>query len=562
MSKRQVNRVKRTFIPIVTLLALTVSGCSDGSGGDDAVPKQPAGNAAEKPDPYGKYSEPVTVNLGYYTPAENKWPEGSKDTLTDNHYTKLIEEKFNIKINHAFEAPQSGYDQKVSLLVSSNDIPDFLFVSQSDYNLLVESDMLEDLTQVYDHYASPLLKKVISGYGPDFIKKVTYKNKLYGIPSTVPAHDNDNMVWIRTDWLKQVGINLPKVITLNDLEKVARAFIEQDPDGNGKKDTYGIQGTSTFVTGTTNYNSFDGVFTALKSFPKIWVKDSGGNIVYGSTMPETKQALAKLREWYAQGLIDKEFGTIKPDQVAKDISAGKAGITTGYTWAPAKSLADSVKNDPKAEWDSFILAASDGKWYNRQPNPMGRILVVKKGAKNPEAIVKLINWFTDMDNMAPGYPKLYSDSPGTNWQVRPIQRTFRVKSTVYDRFQRLQDAASGKLKREELPESDIKLFDQYQKGMGALKASPSDWAYILYQFNAGKNVLNPINTEVYSEFYGITKSMEMKWANLAKLEDEAFLRIIVGDKPLDYFETFVSEWKKQGGDDVTKEVQKEVERLK
>ncbi|WP_028548155.1 extracellular solute-binding protein [Paenibacillus sp. UNC451MF] len=562
MSRIQVNRAAKAFVPIVTLLALTVSGCTGGSGGDSAVSQQQTGNTSEKPDPYGKYSQPVTVNLGYYTPAENKWPEGSKDTLTDNRYTQLIEEKFNIKINHAFETPQSGYDQKVSLLVSSNDIPDFLFVSQSDFNLLVESDMLEDLTKAYQDYASPLLKQVMSGFGPDFIKKVTYKNKLYGIPSTAPAHDNDNIVWIRTDWLKQVGINLPKVISVDDLEKVARAFIEQDPDKNGKKDTYGIQGTSTFVTGTTNYNSFDGVFTAFKSFPKIWLKDSSGKIVYGSTLPETKQALGKLREWYAAGLIDKEFGTIKTDQVAKDISAGKAGISTGYTWAPAKSLADSVKNDPKAEWDLFILAASDGKWYNRQPNPMGRIMVVKKGVKNPEAIIKMINLFTDMDNMAPNYPKLYSESPGTNWQIRPIQRTYRVKSTVYDRFQRFQDAVAGKLKREELPESDIKLFDQYQKGMDALKASPSDWAYILYQFNGGKSVLNPINTEVYSEFYGITKSMEMKWTNLAKLEDESFLRIIVGDKPLDYFDTFVTEWKKQGGDDVTKEVQAEVDRTK
>ncbi|MCS7463792.1 extracellular solute-binding protein [Paenibacillus doosanensis] len=556
---QRMTRMTKTLVPIVTLLALTVSGCS---GGEADVSQPQTGDAGEKPDPYGKYSEPVTVNLGYYTPAENKWPEGSKDTLTDNRYTQMIEEKFNIKINHAFEAPQSGYDQKVSLLVSSNDIPDFLFVSESDFNLLVESDMVEDLTKAYEDYASPLLKNVISGFGPDFVKKVTYKDKLYGIPSTVPAHDNDNIVWIRTDWLKKVGIELPKVITTDDLEKVARAFIEQDPDGNGKKDTYGLQGTSTFVTGTTNYNSFDGIFTAFKSFPKIWVKDANGKIVYGSTLPETKQALGKLRDWYAAGLIDKEFGTIKPDQVAKDISAGKAGISTGYTWAPAKSLADSVKNDPKAEWDSFILAAPDGKWYNRQPNPMGRIMVVKKGAQHPEAIIKLINWFTDMDNMAPGYPKVYSESPGTNWQVRPIQRTFRVKSTVYDRFQRLQDAASGKLKREELPESDMKLFDQYQKGMGALKASPSDWAYILYQFNGGKSVLNPINTEVYSEFYGITKSMEMKWTNLSKLEDESFLRIIVGDKPLDYFDTFVSEWKKQGGGDVTKEVQAEVDRMK
>ncbi|GIP34662.1 extracellular solute-binding protein [Paenibacillus sp. J2TS4] len=550
---------KHALVPATVILALTATACT---GGNNAKPGgSPAGVTEAEGDPQGKYSEPVTVNLGFYTPAENQWPEGSNDTLTDNRYTRLIKERFNIDIKYAFEVPQSAYDQKVSLLVSSNDIPDFLFVNLSDFNILAESEMLEDLTEIYEKYASPLLKDVISGFGPDFIRKVTYKDKLYGIPSTVPAHDNDNIFWIRTDWLEKVGIELDKVITIDDLEKVARAFIEEDPDGNGQKDTYGIQSQAAFFTGTTGYNSLDGIFTAHKAFPKIWIKDDKGEIVYGSTRPEVKEALGKLQDWYAQGLIDREFGTLKSDQVAKDISAGKAGMATGYSWAPAKLLADSVKNDPTAEWDSFILAADDGKWYNRQPNPMGRIMVVKKGTRNPEAIVKLINLFTEMDNNIPGSPKSYHDSPSTNWQVRPVQRTFRVKSTVVDRFQRFQDAAAGKITKDDLPESDVNLFEQFQKGWEELKKDPAEWAYILYQFNGGATILNPANVEVYSEFYGLTKSMETRWANLTKLENEAFLRIIVGDKPLDYFDTFVEEWHRQGGDIVTKEVREEVARL-
>lgn len=551
--------LKQAWLPAVVVLALATTACS---GDNNAQTGEPSGGMQAETNPDGKYIEPVTVSLGYYTPAENQWPEGSNDTFTDNRYTRLIKERYNIEIKHAFEVPQSAYDQKVSLLVSSNDIPDFLFVNLSDFNILAESDMLEDLTDIYEKYASPLLKDVISEFGPDFIRKVTYDGKLYGIPSTVPAHDNDNIFWIRTDWLDKVGIKLDKVITIEDLEKVARAFIEEDPDGNGQKDTYGIQSQAAFVTGTTGYNSLDGIFTAHKAFPKIWIKDENGEVVYGSTRPEVKESLAKLRDWYAQGLIDREFGTLTSDQVAKDISAGKAGIATGYSWAPPKLLADSVKNDPAAEWDSFILAADDGKWYNRQPNPMGRIMVVKKGTGHPEAIIKLINLFTEMDNNIPGSPKPYHDSSSsTNWQVRPIQRTFRVKSTVVDRFRRFQDAAAGKITKDDLPESDVNLFEQYQKGWEELKKDPAQWAYILYQFNGGATVLNPVNVEVYSEFYGLTKSMETRWANLTKLENEAFLRIIVGDKPIDYFDTFVEEWHRQGGDIITKEVREEVARL-
>ncbi|SDD51692.1 putative aldouronate transport system substrate-binding protein [Paenibacillus sp. UNCCL117] len=545
---------------MAALLAFTTA-CSGSDSPEASSPEQKQ-TAHEEPGPFGKYKEPVTLNISYYNPGEVKWPQGSSDTLQENRFTKMFEEKLNIKFQHAFEVPQSGLEEKLNLLISSNDIPDFMFVTEGQFKILAESDMLEDMTKAYDSYASPLLKQVIDGFGPEMKKKVTYDGKLVGIPSTVPAHDNDGVVWIRKDWLKNVGIDLPEVIRLDDLEKVARAFIEQDPDQNGKKDTFGIQSTSTFVTSTIGYNTLDLIFTSYQSYPKTWRKDAGGQVVYGSILPETKTALGKLQQWYAEGLLDKEFGTVKPDQFAKDISAGKAGISMGYTWAPMKALADSVKNNPKADWGAYLLVSSDGKLHARQPNPMGKIMAVKKGAKHPEAIVKAINMVTEMDNNIPGAPKPYVDSPGTNWTVRPIQQTFRTKNTVYDRFQRFQDAASGKITREKLLESDVGIYDNYLKGMDTLKASPQDWAYVLYQFHGGKLVLRPEVVEEYSQYYGITKSMELKWANLTKLENESFIRIIVGDKPLDYFDTFVAEWKKQGGEDVTKEVVKEVERLK
>ncbi len=41
---------------------------------------------------------------------------------------------------------------------------------------------------------------------------------------------------------------------------------------------------------------------------------------------------------------------------------------------------------------------------------------------------------------------------------------------------------------------------------------------------------------------------------LVKLEDEAFLKIVTGQKNLNYFDEFVATWKKTGGSDITKEV--------
>lgn len=59
---------------------------------------------------------------------------------------------------------------------------------------------------------------------------------------------------------------------------------------------------------------------------------------------------------------------------------------------------------------------------------------------------------------------------------------------------------------------------------------------------------------VYSKIYNQTTTMEKKWANLKKLEDETFLKIIIGESSVDEFDKFVEQWKAEGGDEITKEV--------
>lgn len=59
---------------------------------------------------------------------------------------------------------------------------------------------------------------------------------------------------------------------------------------------------------------------------------------------------------------------------------------------------------------------------------------------------------------------------------------------------------------------------------------------------------------MFSVTYNQTPTMETKWANLKKLEDETVLKIILGQAPIDSFDKFVKDWKAQGGDEITAEV--------
>ena len=72
-------------------------------------------------------------------------------------------------------------------------------------------------------------------------------------------------------------------------------------------------------------------------------------------------------------------------------------------------------------------------------------------------------------------------------------------------------------------------------------------------------LVNEEYVPIYSSCDGRTKTMDSKWSNLTKLEEETFAKIITGKAGLEAFDSFVEEWKASGGDEITKEIQDEVD---
>lgn len=64
-------------------------------------------------------------------------------------------------------------------------------------------------------------------------------------------------------------------------------------------------------------------------------------------------------------------------------------------------------------------------------------------------------------------------------------------------------------------------------------------------------------TTVSNVLHGNTKkvSKEMIRKISEILNQEAYVAIVTGAQPIDYFDTFVSEWKRLGGDAIAQEVQ-------
>ena len=92
---------------------------------------------------------------------------------------------------------------------------------------------------------------------------------------------------------------------------------------------------------------------------------------------------------------------------------------------------------------------------------------------------------------------------------------------------------------------------------GALQKAPLLLSKKALPFRDRKNILNKY-IPVYNAYSGQIETMQAKWANLKKMEEETFAKIIMGKADISEFDTFVENWKNQGGDQILKEINEEL----
>lgn len=540
----------------VHLLAFTLLTCScTNSISNMSISSIPS---AEDDLAYGKYKEPITVNIGFKIPDE-KMVAG--ETNDNNPVSRYFESITNIKVVHTWEAKRDEvFKQKANLAIKSGDLPDAMVVDRDQFRKLIENDMVEDLTDVYNEYSSSLVKAMYDSTKGIALQDASSGGKLYGLPNVAIDADAPSLLWIRQDWLNKLNLQPPK--TFDDFEKIAQAFVSRDPNGDSKRNTVGLTGDKQVVYGQqkAGLNGFDSLFSAFHAFPKNWIKDSSGNVVYGSITPENKEALAKLADWYKRGLIDNQFVLYKETQ--EPIVANRTGMFFGPWWAPYWPLSDSVANDTKAEWRAFAAPLdADGKFVTHMAPTTDRFLVVRKGFKHPEAVVKLLNIFTRLerrqDPNLEEVKKLDEFSAQTGIQVRsyyPFDLLLDYADAITQRYVNVQKAMRGEIDPATFDPDTKQVYEQSIADKENPKKNMNDWESAkAYEYGGGVLYTTDM-IQVRGVFYGTTSTMETKWTTLQKLENETFLKIIVGDLPVSAFDDFIQQWKQLGGDRITEEV--------
>jgi putative aldouronate transport system substrate-binding protein len=480
-------------------------------------------------------------------------------TIDKNVWTDLVESQLGVKIKYKWISKSDDENRtKIDLDIAAGDISDILFVTDiTKVKQMASAGMLADLGAVYDKYASPLTKKIMGMAGKEAFLAGTYDGVLCGIPYTFGgAEDNTSpLIWLRYDWMKKLGLSEPK--TMAELVKILNAFAAKDPDGNGKKDTVGLTAFKDLWGGL---DGLEGFFNGYHAYPTIWVADSAGKLVYGGIQSEALKALKGLNALYRSGALDPEFGIKSQDKANELLVGGKAGAEFGAGWNPVWPLFQSHDKDNSVEWKAFRIPSADGKpVLVSMGSGVNGMYVVRKDYKHPEVLVQLLNlWFDKVYGERNEFEK-YSNPPGDQnwevWRLAPVAELMSHKN--YNYTLQIIDA----LKSGDTSKMNAEAKGNYDRVVGYMKrGEQNNWSWAtVFGPGGGYAAMKPYfdgNCFMVDKFVTApTKTMEAKWATLTTMQNESYIKIIMGQgDPDKEFAAFVSNFKKLGGDQIIKEV--------
>ena len=532
---------------------------NNGTEMDDSQADDPADSGQWKKastTPYGKYPELVTYTLGQISGANNSnLPEGN--TYEDNAYTRYLKEILNVQNKNTYMEREDRYNDYVNVLVNDHTLPDVLVVSDREtLNTLVENDLVEDLTDVYANCTSPRIKAMYNSYGPQLLGAGTFDGRLMALPEAVIDH-GPCLLWMRKDWMDQLGLSEPE--TLEEAMDIIQAFQENRMGAEDGEDPVGLVCDTNFVSTTSQNYSVEPVFEKFYSYPRRWIKDENGEIVYGSLTEETRSAVAYLRELYERGILDQNFALRAQNNLRDLVVEGKCGAFFGLWWAPNNPLMDEIENDPEADWEPYYLTADyqekDNVYASFRDN---KYVVVRKGYEHPEIVMKIISVlfdysrFDDVENADEinSYFALNVDPT-----ARPLVINVDYNEAIYNVTKDIRRVMSGKQKESNLSALEKSYYDACMKYVSGENVTAEDWAAYKSRISAVGVLVdghyNPVRRQYLVDSDGEIPNM------LATLEKNAFIQMIMGEQPMDYFDTFVEEWYEQGGQELTQKIREE-----
>jgi putative aldouronate transport system substrate-binding protein len=487
MGNLNMQRMAKTTA-LAILASTMLSACASNNGG--APQDAAAAKADEKP-------ETISIITEFNTP-EAPGP--------DNPVLKEFEKRTNTKLNIMWTSPNS-YGDKINLVLASGEMPDLVKVLDFNSSLMrqmIQQGAFWDLTPYLKDY--PHLME----YPNEVWEKTKISGKSYLIPSVRPLHGGPGLPIIRQDWLDKLNLKVPE--TLDDLYNVMKAFAENDPDGNGKKDTIPLvpRNDLSWVEGVLNHSNGK------------W-KEQDGKLIDTTFEPGTREALLWLNKIYKEGFMPADYAVMKETQSEDLVKTGVAGIYPNTIEAIWRVQAELIKTNPDANYLPLsYLSSAAGKYAPSTPGFSGVYMIPKSV---PENKMKKILALMDYGASEEGFMLACYGLPDIHYTVD--KDGFKVATE-----QAFKDSVSQS--------SFGKIFERYDKYLWAYRTGmPKEL------FERNKKIVDERSNHTVSDpSVGLISDTWLKAGpDYTKKINDLKTKVIMGQEPIEAWDSMVAKLK-------------------
>ncbi|MEK3722728.1 extracellular solute-binding protein [Paenibacillus sp. FSL H8-0034] len=529
MNKKMIKGVSTVLASAI--LAGLVAGCAK----EEAAPV----DTAKTPDSAAS-KEPVTLDWLAY----NSFSEPT----TDNKIVKMVSEKFNVNFKFWYLDSQKWNDS-LNIKLAAGEMPDVMLVKPgvSQIPSYVANGVLAPISDDQIRKLAPNYAKTIDKY--DLWNVVKSDGKIYALPNLNLNGEYPTVVVWRKDWLDKLGITKTPE-TLAEFEDALTKIRNNDPDGNGKKDTYGLSDFAIpAVLGAFGHPGIADVkAAAVQNREDIQYIQKDGKITFAAIQPEMKEALTLLAKWYKAELIDPEFITSEntggygfDSHAFFNNRIGLTGKGMFYHW---RNVIDTTNPDDKGGGQFVNLKKAQPNAdvvFGKAPvGPTGKsgtpqwgvnstpIGITTKAAKDPRKVETILKMIESSASDMEYYKTTFRGWKGEDWKEENGKFINLIASTPPAEFQKKGVAAFHMI---QVPEFDKKM-DAF-----------------LYDFG------DKVKPKGYVPMIVPTVESHTKNAtNLTKLTIQTYLKIILGEASPDSFDDYVKTFRANGGDAIEKDV--------
>jgi putative aldouronate transport system substrate-binding protein len=266
----------------------------------------------------------------------------------------------------------SGYADALGRIFASGDWPDIILLPPEQYGAYALEGALWDMTSAYEN--AEFQSRLISNVN-DYLQ---INGKIYGI---APTRGNGCHTFVKQAWLDAVGISTVPSTWAEYYDMLVK-FTNNDPDGDGEKDTYGVAAAGLIGLEVPYINYLPEFYQ--DAYPDF-LQDANGTWYDGFDTPAMEAAFTRLQQGYKDGVIDPESLTMTTSDARNKFYEDSFGVFTYWAGTWKRNLMNNLDaNGLPDELVTLPPIAEMGDYIERHAAAWS----ITSQCENPEGVFK------------------------------------------------------------------------------------------------------------------------------------------------------------------------------